>query len=135
MARILILQETPGPLDALRKSLEANHELYFAGDVSSALGLLPLMHFDLIITRMHLETANAFEFLHALKIEERYHDIPIVCFCGSRTALANSLDESLAHSVEIFGARRYICIDRFCVDDHCDYQALRYEIESCMSAR
>lgn len=132
MARILILEEAPGPLRALRKSLEGRHELEFAADPLSALSIVKHKKIDLIIARMHLEQSNVFEFIRAIKEDNRYKEIPLLCFCGKRSEMAKIMDETLAHATQVFGADKYISLDHFCIEDNCDFESLRREIEAVL---
>jgi CheY-like chemotaxis protein len=129
MGRILILEEAPGPMQALRKSLQGAHELQFAADPLSAIAVLEHEKIDLIIARVHLEQSNIFEFIRAVKEDNRYKEIPLLCFCGKRSKIARIMDENLAHATELFGADKYISLDHFCMGDSCDFDSLRREIE------
>lgn len=130
MARILIFQEHPGELHALRKSLETHHELHFERGIDQALSVLQRRAIDLIIARVHSEQGNVFEFIRTIKRRDCFAEIPLVCFCGRRTPIARKLDPALAKAAETFGADGYICIDPYCSEDTCDFDSLRASIES-----
>jgi PleD family two-component response regulator len=133
MAIILILQEGPGPLEALRKSLQEAHDLHFVSDLESAMSVLEHEKVNLIISRVHLEQGNVFDFIRHIKTDSRYKHLPLLCFCGKRTELAKTMDRSLAKAVRVFGADGYICLDHFCSGDSCDFEGLRREIESVLA--
>lgn len=133
MARILILQEAPAPLQALRKSLGSHHELIFAASSSEATNILQSTQVDLIISRVHLERSSVFEFIKTVKENTQLSDIPFICFCGKRTEAAKTLDHVLAKAAEVMGADKYLVLDHFCADQDCDLDRLRTEIEGCLS--
>jgi len=127
------MQEMPGPLQALRKSLETHHCLFFAKSIDEALSILETNQIDLIISRVHLERASVFEFIKAVKQNPLLSSIPFVCFCGKRTEIAKLLDETLAKAAHMTGADRYLILEQFCSEnDCCDFDRLRREIESCI---
>jgi CheY-like chemotaxis protein len=133
MANILILQEHAGSMQALRKSLGEHHRLHFVSDVPAAMKFLNNSQIDLIIARVHLEEGNVFEFIRAIKENIKLKNIPLVCFCGSRSEIAHTIDHTLARVSAVFGVDRYISLDRYCVEDDCDFIALRQEIESVLT--
>ncbi len=135
MATILILQEVPGPLQALRNSLEGKHELIFSSSMTDALESLRKHKVNLIITRVHLEETNVFEFITKVKEDEHLASIPLICFCGKRTAIAKVLGPHLAETVRVFGADKYVDLNNFCSgEDTCDFDRLRQDIEDCLAA-
>lgn len=133
MAKVLIFQEHPGPLLAFQNSLVPYHDLFFASDESEAIIVLKENAIDLIIARVHLEQGNVFEFVRRIKHHASYAHIPLVCFCGQRTQLARQLDASMKKASAAFGADGYICIDRFCSQNNCDFDSLRAAIESILT--
>ncbi len=130
MAKILIFQERPGQLHAFKNSLVQYHELFFVRDESEAIAILQENAIDLIIARVHLEQGSVFEFVRRIKHDGSYAHIPLLCFCGRRTQLARQLDASMKKASETFGADGYMCIDQFCSEHNCDFDALRKAIES-----
>lgn len=133
MARILILQEQPGPHQALSKSLTPYHELIFVNDTCDALRVLQNTMIDLIISRVHLEHGSVFEFIHAIKQTPSISHIPLICFCGRLTQTARVLNDTLARSAVTMGANKYLSLSRFCANEDCDFDRLRQEIESVLS--
>ncbi|MBS1997568.1 MAG: hypothetical protein JSS86_14705 [Cyanobacteria bacterium SZAS LIN-2] len=132
MAQILILQEAPGPLQALRKSLGLRHDLSFATTTNCALEILQNRQVDLIVARVHLEHGSLFEFIKTVKGDPQLCDVPFICFCGIRTLRAKSLDSCLAKVATVLGADKYIILDHFCEAEKCDFERLATEIEDCL---
>jgi CheY-like chemotaxis protein len=132
MARILILQELPGPFRALKTSLEPYHELIFVKNVDEALSVLTTQKIDMIISRVHLEEGSVFEFIRIVKENPQLANLPFICFCGKLSDTAKTLDHALAKAAETLGADKYVSLEHFCSDDDCDYDRLRGEIESCL---
>ena len=132
MANILILQEASGRYQAIRKSLQDNHTLLFAENSQDALALLDEQPIDLIISRVHLERSNVFEFIRAVKMNPKHKNIRFVCFSATRSQLAKVLDATLAHATAVMGADQYLSLDQFCVDGVCNYQAIRNTIETLL---
>jgi len=133
MTNILILQDQPDPMEALRKSLEATNELYFVKGPNEAIAILEQGSVNLIIARVHLDSGNIFEFIRQVKENSRFKELPLICFCGKRTEVAKALCPNLSHATEVFGADKYICLDQFCVEGRCDFERLRNEIETVIS--
>lgn len=129
-ARILILQEEPGPARALQNSLGSRHELLFASSEADALRILAEQSVDLIIARVHLEKTNIFDFLKTVKKEPKFHDIPFICFCGRHTHASRVFDPVLARSSEALGADKYISADDFLCGSHYDFDKIRQAVES-----
>lgn len=134
MARILIFREDPGPLKPLRKALQAHHELVFAEKLPEAMQILRDNSFDLIICRVHMDTANIFDFIKALREDEALAAIPFVCLSSERSQLSKFLDTNLEHAALICGADRYLVLNQFCTGDTCDFEALRKAIEDVLVA-
>lgn len=132
MAQILILQDAPAPLQALRKSLGLHHDLIFAASSSEAMNVLQSRRVDLIISRVHLEQNSVFEFIKMVKENTQLSNIPFICFCGRRTEVAKTLDHVLAKAAETMGVDRYLVLDHFCAEQDCDFDKLRAEIEDCL---
>lgn len=133
MAKILILQEEPGALQALRKSLQPHHDLLFAKNVGKATEILATQDIALIVSMVHLEETSMFDFLKSIKQDEKLCRIPFICFCGKRTPIAEELNAVLKKSAELLGADKYLNLEHFCSGEHCDYNKLRNEIESCLT--
>jgi CheY-like chemotaxis protein len=131
-ARILILQEQPGPAKALQESLGSRHKLVFAETPEQAMRILREGSIDLIIARVHLEKSNVFDFLKAVKHDAKFHSIPFVCFCGRRSATARALDPILARSSRALGADKYLSVEDFRCGLHYDFDKIREAVESCL---
>lgn len=131
-ARILILQEEPGPAEALKESLGSRHQLLFANSHADAMRILAGQNIDLIIARVHLENTNVFDFLRIVKRDPQLHKIPFICFCGRHTHASKAFDPVLARSSEALGADKYISADDFLCGSHYDFEKMRGAVESCL---
>ncbi|HEY9789336.1 MAG TPA: hypothetical protein V6D22_02985 [Candidatus Obscuribacterales bacterium] len=128
-SRILILEDALPAVKVLRASLGERHDLVFIPNEHHALSLLRSEHFDLIICRVFLEEADPFQFLHAVRSDERLQKVPFICFAGLQTKRARQLNEALAKSFLKLGAAGYIKIDDYCIDESFDIDKLRADIE------
>jgi len=88
MARILILQEDPSWHSSLRRCLEPHHELVVIDNTTAAIEALRQERFDLVVSRVHFETQDVFQFLRERKGDAALSAIPVICFCGLRSPLA-----------------------------------------------
>lgn len=133
MANILILQEGTGALEELQRSLAVHHLLFVPTAEEAMTTLGSGSPVDLIITRVHLEESNPFQFLHLVKGDARYAHIPIVCFSGRLTEQARLLDPTLAQSALVVGADSYVSLEDFCSAEGCDYGALQKAFEAALN--
>lgn len=132
MAQILILQEATGEFAELRKSLEPCHDLHYACTDNDAFIELSKRKIDLVITRVHLEQTNVFKFISAVKQNQEYSSIPIICFCGSSSQTARQMNASLAQVALTLGAAKYLSIDNYFRSNIFDCDKFRSEIEALL---
>lgn len=129
MARILILQEEPSWQAALRGCLEAKHDLLVVESRKIAIAALHNERFDLIIARVHLKGDDVFQFLRELKSDATLAPIPVICFCGLRSRMANLTRASVETASLTMGADAYLAIEDFCLGEWCDLERMRTAIE------
>jgi CheY-like chemotaxis protein len=122
-ARVLILKDDEG--DVIRIALEPFCQVRFALKVSQAVQLLKTEQFDLIVARVYLPEENMFDFLHQVKSDPNLLGIPFICFAGTRSAVAHTLNESMAKVAKNMGAADYLTIDEFWEGDHCNFERIR----------
>ncbi|HEY9790221.1 MAG TPA: hypothetical protein V6D22_07475 [Candidatus Obscuribacterales bacterium] len=134
MAQILILEEEAGPAMPLRNSLQCHHQLHFVDDSLDAMRLLRTEKIDLIISRVHLDNSNLFEFIKTAKREPSTRNIPFLCFCEEETNAAKFLDGHVEHAAILCGADKYLVLERFRCNNLYDFDVLRRTIEECMVA-
>jgi CheY-like chemotaxis protein len=79
-------------------------EIRISQEVDEALGVLPTLQPDLIITDIRLPGKDGFEFLRAIRSlnKSSIRDVPIVAM----TALSNGIDRMKAHSIHFNGFLR-----------------------------
>jgi DNA-binding response OmpR family regulator len=135
MARILILQEEPAPGRALRKSLQAHHELIFVRSAREGLEQAASCNPDLIISTVHLEHDDLFAFLLAVRNERRFDHIPFICFCASLSRWAEVGNAAIAKAGEALGADAYLPLQHFRQGEGFDLEAIRQAIESHLPPR
>ncbi len=133
MARILILQDEPSWNAALYRCLVAHHELVVTDSSNAAILALHKESFNLVISRVHLQSEDVFGFLKMIKSDPVIAHIPVVCFCGLRTRIAQFANNTLETVSRMFGADAYLSIEDFCVGDNCDLESMRSAIESVMN--
>lgn len=134
MARILILEDEPSWNASLLRSLKGYHELVVVGSSSAALQILDEQRFDVIITRVHLKNDNVFVFLKDLKANPALAGVPVICFCGVRSRVANISNDALDKATKLYGANAYIALEDFCVGEECDFESIRRSIEEAIKA-
>lgn len=132
MANILILQERPAPDTALRRSLQIYHHLIVVGTAEDAFKVLQTRSVDLIISSVHLEHSDVFDFLKKVKQNANTSHIPFVCFCSSLSRVASLQHALVANVAEILGSE-YLALGNFQRSaDKFDLEALRGAIEGCL---
>ncbi len=90
MARILIIDDQPAVLRALRRTLErAGHEVSQAGDGKTALRHFAGNPTDLVISDIYMPEMDGIEFLLSLREAER--DLPVIVTSGGGAASAHHL--------------------------------------------
>lgn len=129
MARILILQDEPSWRAALRGCLEPKHELLLVENRKIALEALRKESVDLIISRVHLRTDDVFQFLREIKSDIVLARIPVICFCGLRSRMANLTRGAVEAASLTMGADAYLSIEDFCSGEKCDLERMRTAIE------
>ncbi len=131
-ARILILQESASEFRPLQKSLSGHHELVFVDSVRKAWGVLKTSKPDMIISRVHLQRGDVFDFLRSVRRDPSTAACPVILFSGLLNPRALALDEVLAKSALFLGADKYLKLSDFYTGESFDFSALRQEIEECL---
>jgi PleD family two-component response regulator len=132
MAHIMILKERTTNMDALRNSLQPHHKLFFAADIATAMQVLQCQEIDLIVSAVHTENANVFEFIRSIRSDSYLFAIPLICFCGDETEMAAYLDRTLARAALLCGADKYVCVDQFGGASRCNLENLRTAVEGLL---
>jgi len=124
------LQEEPSWQAALRGCLEAKHELLVVHSRKVAIAALLNEPFDLIISRVHFRSDDVFQFLKELKSDASLARIPVICFCGLRSRMANLTRGSVESASRTMGADAYLSVEDFCTGEWCDLESMRSAIEA-----
>jgi hypothetical protein len=132
MAQILVLQEEPAWQEALRRSLDEYHTLSVVSNTDEAVDALLLGNYDLVISRVHFETQSFHKAIMGLRAVCRPKDVPLVCFCGVRTAMGRAVNQVVSKIATTLGADKYIALDDFITGDKCDLEGIRVAIEDCL---
>lgn len=130
MATILLLHENVPAATLLAMALSDHHYLITAESADQGLQLLRTTHFDLIISRVHLEHDDVFQFLKAVKNDDKLHKIPFLVICTSLSPLANFQHQSVSQIVSCLGAADYLSLNEFRSGADVDLTALRRKVES-----
>ncbi len=131
MAQILVLQETPARFKPLTTVLAGCHNLMEVNSVERAMVALEAHDFDLIISRVHLESGSVFEFMHRVKQNPELKNIPFVCFSGRFGKVARRLDPLMMRIGELHGIKKFIRLEDYCSTGQCDFDALKQTFEEC----
>ena len=132
MVRILILQDEPSWNDSLKRCLQGHHELVVIHSSSGALKALHSEKFDAIISRVHLKDDDVFQFVQDLKSDPALAHIPVICFCGLRSRVANIANSALDKVSRSLGANAFLSLEDFCVGEDCDFDSMRSAIEAAI---
>lgn len=128
MARILVLQEMEKNISNLQEALEPHgHELFVMNRELQALNTLKHEQIDLIIAAVYLQESDVFDFLKAVKAQEKYKHIPFVFYCSAVSTFARSVRGGLKIAAEHLGVDLYVTMEEFDADLLCE------QIEDCLS--
>lgn len=143
MSRILVVRGTE-TFSPVRKCLEEQHELYFANDIETAVGVLRQLdtNIDLVIGNVY-EEVDLFELITQVKRDVALRAVPFLCLSHERSIKASKFDQTLERAALLCGADKYLSMDLFCsakaktsacsncpfLGDGCDYKGLREAIE------
>jgi sigma-B regulation protein RsbU (phosphoserine phosphatase) len=119
--RILVVDDDPGMLRAMRRVLEEGYEVAVAGGAEEAEGLLPLHRSDLAILDVRMPHVDGFELMRRLKVVRP--DLDVILMTGS----ADEGDEKLVRSIR---ERAFYFIRK-----PFDREVLRTLVERCLEQR
>ena len=115
---ILALLEHSEQADMVKDCLsQAGHDVHAVDTFSKAKLSLKTGSFDLIISDAHLENGGSvFDFLRWTKSQPHLKSIPFVLFSLEPTGIAKYLSDGVRTTARLFGAARYITMDKFDAD-------------------
>jgi response regulator RpfG family c-di-GMP phosphodiesterase len=110
--QILVLCEPNCGQSEIRNLLvSGDYHLIFANCLSEAFEILGNEPIQLIVSGVHLEDGDSYEFLNVVKASPNWREIPFVFLCLKRTQVANYVDHALELAAKALGATRYVSVD------------------------
>jgi len=127
---ILVLFERTSDLSQIKRMLANPFYAYYAvNSMQSAFELLHHRRIDLIISGVHLENTDSYEFLNRVKADEGLRSIPFVFVSLRRSDVARCVDHGLSLAARALGAARYLSIDTSSPVE------IQKEVSSCFAPR
>lgn len=125
MAKILVLQEIKKNSVRLHEALP-EHKIIDFEKACDAMNYLRSQSVDMIISAVHLEASNVFDFLQWVKGDPAHRDLPFVFFCAEPTEVAKYVSGAITSAARVLGATKYIAQEEF------DHTALTQEVNSIL---
>jgi CheY-like chemotaxis protein len=127
---ILVLFERTSDLAQIKRILANPFYAYYAvNSMQNAFDLLQHRRIDLVISGVHLENTDSYEFLNRVKADEKLRHIPFVFVTLRRSDVARCVDHGLSLAARALGAAKYLSIDTN------SPQMIQAEISSCFAPR
>jgi CheY-like chemotaxis protein len=109
---ILVLFERTSDLAQIKGILSNPFYAYQSvNSMQSAMELLQRKRIDMVISGVHLENTDSYEFLNRVKADERLRSVPFVFVSLRRSDVARCVDHGLSLAARALGAARYLSID------------------------
>jgi|SRR5271170_7064045 len=113
-AQILALLENFENAAEVSASLKlAGHQLLVVNNYRRAMAILSDRNFDLIISDVHLQSGNVFDFLRWVKANPTIRETQFVLFSSHPTERAKLIAESVQMAAHLLGASSYIVMESF----------------------
>lgn len=125
MAKILVVQEIRKNSVRLHDALP-EHEILDFDRATEAMNYLRSSAVDMIISAVHLDESNVFDFLQWVKGDPNHRDVPFVFFCAEPTEVARYVSAAIISAARVLGATKYITMKEF------DRDALRKQVNSIL---
>lgn len=128
-ANVLVLCEPDGGEAEILNLLSfADYRLFFAYGLAEAFEILSREPIQLIVSAVHLEDSDSYEFLNRVKTSPRWQEIPFVFLCLKRTQIASYVDHVLALAAKALGASMYASLDKH------NRGKIQSDIASCLTS-
>ena len=128
-ANLLVLCEQDGGEREITNLLSGfDYRLFFAYRLADAFEILSREPIQLIVSGVHLEDSDSYEFLNRVKASPSWKQIPFVFLCLKRTQIASYVDNALALAAKALGASKYVSLDRH------NRGEIQSEIASCLTS-
>jgi CheY-like chemotaxis protein len=114
MARIVVLQEIQANMKRVRRSLEPiGHVVIGFSSQPVAVAFLKNEKVDLIISAVHLDEGNVFDFLKWARSYPTNQSTPFIFFCAEPTQFGKHVFGAVKSAGELLGVSKYILMDTF----------------------
>lgn len=114
MARIVVLQEIQANMKRVRRSLEPiGHVVIGFSSQPVAVAFLKDEKVDLIISAVHLDEGNVFDFLKWSRSYPTNQSTPFMFFCAEPTEYGKHVFGAVKTAGELLGVSKYILMDTF----------------------
>lgn len=129
--RILVLCEPneEGQSQIVSLLTDLNKRLFLAQRADQALEILWHEEIHLIVSAVHLEESDAYDFLTTVKGDMRLHEIPFVFICLPGTQVARHINHTLELAANALGATKYLSTEEK------SKALIQEEILSCLQER
>lgn len=88
-----------------------DYQLIFVDRPADAFEILGQKPIHLIVSGVHQEESNSYDFLNRVKASPHWKEIPFVFLSLKRTQLANQVDHALELAAKALGATKYVSVD------------------------
>ena len=127
ISQILVLCEPNCGQSEIENLLSGRgYRLIFADRLSDAFDILGQESIQLIVSGVHLERNDSYEFLNRVKASPNWKEIPFVFLCLKQTQLASYVDHALELAAKALGATKYVSVET------CSKAEIQAEIANCL---
>lgn len=114
--RILLLINDKSDTEAIAEAAVAEgHEVVARRSVAEAMAWINTRdHVDVIVSDAYLADESVFDFLKAVKTDDRHNWMQFVIVCSQPSSLSVFLNECVSGAAKVLGADKYIIMDEFC---------------------
>ena len=113
-AQVLVLCERNCGQQEIEDLLSpGDYRLIFADRPADAFEILGQEPIHLIVSGVHQEESNSYEFLNRVKASPHWKEIPFVFLSLKRSQLANQVDHALELAAKALGATKYVSVEAF----------------------
>jgi CheY-like chemotaxis protein len=125
--QILVLCEpNDGQREIMSMLTAFEHRCLFVDRLSEAYEILEQEQIELIISAVHLEKSDTYEFLTRVKTSNQWKEIPFVFLCLPGTKVARHINHTLKMAAKALGASKYLSLENH------NIAWVQEEIASCL---
>ncbi len=112
--RVLVLQEIEANAERIKLSLkDCQSEIVCFSSQPEAMKYLIHTSVDLIISAVHLQSGNVFDFLKWVKADPVNQHAAFIFFCAEPNQVAKYVWPAVQTAAHVLGAERFIAMDAF----------------------